>query len=214
MERVRDATTAQGKTRVFHAPSMPTGDPLSSPSSSLSAPRVFLILEALAASISFAREFNADDELRLRLWDAGFMKKQQQIPPELYYQEARGLQVYINVLFRLHQRGNSLSEEVEQELEERLSAILRFVLLDYVDRVRAGKAVSLRCMDGVVCSLLDSLASLSEEHFKRHFKVLFSPITDLIQYGSPSIRAVIRRLFDTRVKQSFFDISDSPEAAN
>jgi hypothetical protein len=58
----------------------------------------------LCAQVEFARGFNGDTELRFRLRQAGFMRDKAKGAPELYYQEAHGLTIYLQALFRLYKR--------------------------------------------------------------------------------------------------------------
>jgi hypothetical protein len=60
------------------------------------------LLQLLDTSITFARSFNADGELRRRLWLAGFRESQKSVP-DLFYQEAHGLAVSVSILLRLYQ---------------------------------------------------------------------------------------------------------------
>lgn len=57
-------------------------------------------------------------------------------------------------------------------------------------------------MDGVCCTVLDGLLRMSSPQFDRHIRApvgLYASLSDLIQYGSPSIRHRIRSLFAYRL---------------
>lgn len=56
------------------------------------------LMGLLKKSFSFARKFNADKELRMRLWREGFMKQ----PPNLLKQESGSAATYISILFRMY----------------------------------------------------------------------------------------------------------------
>ena len=53
---------------------------------------------ALTRCLEFARDFNADIELRIQLWSQGFMKK----VPNLLKQAGNGIACALRVLFRLY----------------------------------------------------------------------------------------------------------------
>lgn len=58
------------------------------------------LLDAFLVSVQFAHTFNADRELRHALKREGFVDPDSGRGPDLFLQESRGLQLYINVLFR------------------------------------------------------------------------------------------------------------------
>ena len=63
------------------------------------------LLGALLDSVQFARAFNSDRELRVRLWQAGFMRERRHGPPDLFEQESHGLRLYLLILLRLYIYG-------------------------------------------------------------------------------------------------------------
>jgi hypothetical protein len=124
VEEVRRECTAHGKSVVSHAPQASEASNDEGVKKSrvhqLSTPHVFSVLRALVDSVKFARNFNADTDLRQRLWEKGFMRQQQNVAPELYYQEAHGLMVYLQILFHLyahdaqHGGATSIDDEVSR----------------------------------------------------------------------------------------------------
>lgn len=200
--RARKYSTEKGKTRVYHGPAETITAAVRR--CQLQEQHIILLLEALTRSVALARGFNADIGLRQRLLECGFMKQQQKGGPELYYQEAHGLHTYLKLLFKLYSHQTDSSDMVEA----RMLAMVRFVLNDYAERTQRDMLPVdheqwLRCMDGVVCSLLDGLQKMRDWQFRRNFPLLFPSVTSLIQCGSPSIRRVVRTLFDAKVLPMF-----------
>lgn len=69
------------------------------------------LMGLLKKSYQFAKKFNEDKNLRMRLWRQGFMKQ----PPNLLKQESGSAATYVNILFRMYhddreERRNSRAE--------------------------------------------------------------------------------------------------------
>lgn len=78
------------------------------------------LMGLLKSSYSFAKKFNNDKELRMRLWREGFMKS----PPNLLKQESGSAATYVNILVRMyHDEG----EERKKSRSETEAALIPFV---------------------------------------------------------------------------------------
>lgn len=80
------------------------------------------LMGLLKSSYSFAKKFNNNKELRMRLWREGFMKS----PPNLLKQESGSAATYVNILVRMyHDEG----EERKRSRSETEAALIPFVTL-------------------------------------------------------------------------------------
>ena len=80
------------------------------------------LMALLKASYNFAKKFNDNKELRMRLWKEGFMKQ----PPNLLKQESGSAACYINILFRMyHDEG----EERSRSRAQTESALIPYVII-------------------------------------------------------------------------------------
>lgn len=61
-------------------------------------PELLRLMGLLKKSFLFARKFNAEKDLRMRLWREGFMKQ----PPNLLKQESGSAATYISILLRMY----------------------------------------------------------------------------------------------------------------
>lgn len=78
------------------------------------------LMGLLKSSYSFAKKFNNNKDLRLRLWKEGFMKS----PPNLLKQESGSAATYVNILVRMyHDEG----EERKKSRSETEAALIPFV---------------------------------------------------------------------------------------
>ena len=66
--------------------------------SEIPSPELLRLMALLKASYSFAKRFNNDKELRMRLWREGFMKQ----PPNLLKQESGSAATYVSILVRMY----------------------------------------------------------------------------------------------------------------
>mmetsp|Transcript_22235 Transcript_22235/g.16668 ORF Transcript_22235/g.16668 Transcript_22235/m.16668 type:complete len:228 (+) Transcript_22235:1960-2643(+) len=67
----------------------------------LSLSNVNILLECLEKSYRFAKEFNQEFGLRMKLWKEGFMADLKQLP-RLTSQEKESISAYLLILFRMH----------------------------------------------------------------------------------------------------------------
>ena len=80
------------------------------------------LMALLKASYNFAKKFNDNKELRMRLWKEGFMKQ----PPNLLKQESGSAACYINILFRMyHDEG----EERRRSRAQTEAALIPYVII-------------------------------------------------------------------------------------
>lgn len=80
-------------------------------------PELLRLMGLLKKSYTFAKKFNSDKELRMRLWREGFMKQ----PPNLLKQESGSAATYVNILVRMyHDEG----EERRQSRSETEAALI------------------------------------------------------------------------------------------
>jgi hypothetical protein len=203
VDRVRRASIAEGQTRAFHGPTAQSKvegvqGAKDSENEGVTVAHMMVLLSALGHSADFSRKFNTDGPLRIGLEKAGWMLGRAGNPPELWFQEAHSLSVCLRVLFNMYAK--------DTKVEGCLVDLCRCVLNDYKGRAGQGEQAkeSLRCMDGVICALLNGLKDLTRERFLRLFPDFFPAVNDMIEFGSPSIRAVVRKLFETRFKAIFF----------
>jgi brefeldin A-inhibited guanine nucleotide-exchange protein len=70
----------------------------------------------LKKSFSFARRFNSDKELRMKLWREGFMRQ----PPNLLKQESGSASTYVSILLRMYHDDKRERRESRAAIEDAL----------------------------------------------------------------------------------------------
>lgn len=87
---------------------------------------ITILLDCLEKSYKFAKEFNQELGLRLKLWNEGFMSDLKQLPG-LTAQERESISTYLTILFRMYftpKEGQSI-EENSKKLSELSSKVLK-----------------------------------------------------------------------------------------
>jgi len=79
-------------------------------------PELLRLMGLLKTSYQFAKKFNSNKDLRMRLWREGFMKQ----PPNLLKQESGSAATYVNILFRMYHDEGEERKSSRTETEEAL----------------------------------------------------------------------------------------------
>lgn len=207
--RVRRESTLKGLTRVYtHMLEQQANEQKDGPLR-MEHWHALTILGFLLRSIAFARNFNLDAPLRQALACAGMaaVTGGTTSQPDLFYQEAHGLKLYLQSILRLYQAQHNPNvaasvetrENVEQ-IEQRLTELATFLLEEHRSLLKEANKPMLQCMDGVISTLLDGLVSIPDGQFLKYIAGFYPYLTDYIVTGSPGVRASLRNLFAVRLK--------------
>ena len=79
-------------------------------------PELLRLMAVLKKSFLFGKKFNADKELRMRLWREGFMKQ----PPNLLKQESGSAATYVSILLRMYHDEGAERKRSRSETEAAL----------------------------------------------------------------------------------------------
>ena len=74
------------------------------------------LMALLKKSFSFARKFNSDKELRMKLWREGFMRQ----PPNLLKQESGSASTYVSILLRMYHDEKPERRQSKAAIEDAL----------------------------------------------------------------------------------------------
>ena len=88
------------------------------------------LMALLKASYNFAKKFNNNKDLRMRLWREGFMKQ----PPNLLKQESGSAACYISILFRMYHDEGEERRRSRAETEAALIPYVPFQLNSLINR--------------------------------------------------------------------------------
>eukprot|EP01138_Halocafeteria_seosinensis_P008060 gb/GECG01008236.1/.p1 GENE.gb/GECG01008236.1/~~gb/GECG01008236.1/.p1 ORF type:complete len:1924 (+),score=268.60 gb/GECG01008236.1/:1-5772(+) len=192
-----------------------------------------VLLGLLEKSSEFARQFNADRDLRQALWRAGFMRfaRQNNKLPSLLRQETSSTSQLLNLLLRLlrtqpaeeAEEATTRKELAVNRLKSLASGVVwRYVKLDNDAEETRAELRSFRQDDGqsqyidrevfreaaayapIVLNLLDGILAFTNEEFDAHLSWLYDLLLDLIKCGNHEVRNVVKKIFDERVRLRLF----------
>lgn len=146
----------------------------------LTSARLLVLLDCLLRSHAFAQEFNANMDLRTRLWKAGFMKNRSK--PNLLKQETTALGCALRIMFRIYEAPNR--EDVFEDVESRIFSTVSAAFDHFLTNVPSAMR---EVWTPLMCLILRELLALSDDRFKRHAEIHYTSVTECITlaYDTP-----------------------------
>jgi brefeldin A-inhibited guanine nucleotide-exchange protein len=190
---------------------------------SLGAAQVDRLLCMLETSAAFARDFNRDRELRLSLWEAGFMRFARAAAklPSLLRQETSASKTLLRLLFALHRADAGEGEVVLARLRGAVEALVgRYEALDTVLRsahsvgrsasTESPRGVSLEPTEGevgrelsslgpLVDAMLEGVLALDDSTWTKSLHWIYPCLTTLVEVGSHDVRKQLRQVLNARI---------------
>ncbi|XP_022089529.1 brefeldin A-inhibited guanine nucleotide-exchange protein 1-like isoform X3 [Acanthaster planci] len=167
----------------------------------LSSNQLFLLMDCLMESHSFAKEFNSNNAQRELLRSAGFRGKNK---PNLSTQETASLACCLRLLFKMYSDDTRQAEwpVIEDKLLSVCQAALEyFNSLDSESHRAAWKSL--------LVLLLTKVLKMSDERFKIHASKYYSQMCEVVMFDlRPELRSIFRK-FLLRTG-SVFGITSSP----
>jgi len=139
-------------------------------------PELLRLMTLLKKSFQFAKKFNENKDLRMRLWREGFMKQ----PPNLLKQESGSAATYVSILLRMyHDEGEERKrnrDDTEQALVPLCADIIRgFTILD-----EEGQHRNIIAWRPVVVDVLEGYTNFPREGFEKYIEVFYPLGVDLL----------------------------------
>ncbi|KAI8338556.1 hypothetical protein BC941DRAFT_423211 [Chlamydoabsidia padenii] len=151
------------------------------------------LMGCLEHSFHFAKKFNLDTELRMALWQFGFMKQL----PNLLKQETSSGGCYVSVLMRMYSNLENIDDRDEhrEAIEKTLIPLCNEIFTLYMDLDHDTKPKNIAAWTPVVVSILNGLALLQDEDFTRHVPQFYLPAVELL--GQHNLLAQVRSALRT-----------------
>ncbi|KAI1371463.1 Sec7-domain-containing protein [Hypoxylon crocopeplum] len=158
-------------------------------------PELLRLMALLKKSFIFARRFNEDKDLRMRLWREGFMKQ----PPNLLKQESGSAATYIQILFRMFADTSPSRAESRPEVEKALVPLCKDVIKGYLALEEESQQRNIVAWRPVVVDVLEGYSTWPEKEFSQHIRAFYPLVVELLgKELSPDLRgallAVLRRV--------------------
>ena len=134
------------------------------------------LMALLKRSFQFARKFNEDKELRMRLWREGFMKQ----PPNLLKQESGSAATYVSILFRMFADNDEERRKSRPDIEAALVPLCKDIVNGYTALEEESQQRNIAAWRPVVVDVLEGYATFPEEAFKAHIPDFYPMAVDLL----------------------------------
>jgi brefeldin A-inhibited guanine nucleotide-exchange protein len=158
------------------------------------------LMAVLKKSYHFAKRFNANRELRGRLFREGFMKQ----PPNLLKQESGSASVYVGILFRMLHDTSASRAASRSETSNALIPLCQDILASYIDLDFETQQRNIVTWRPVVVTVLDGYTAFPSEEFERHFET-FAPLvvgllgTEISGDVQRAVQALVLRIFHEKL---------------
>lgn len=134
------------------------------------------LMALLKRSFQFARKFNEDKELRMRLWREGFMKQ----PPNLLKQESGSAATYISILFRMYADNAEERLRSRPDIEAALVPLCKDIITGYSALEEESQQRNLAAWRPVVVDVLEGFATFPPEAFTNYIPDFYPLAVDLL----------------------------------
>ncbi|PXF40791.1 Brefeldin A-inhibited guanine nucleotide-exchange protein 1 [Gracilariopsis chorda] len=163
--------------------------------------RILDLGESLSLSYLFAHNFNANIDLRFRLWRTGFMNQ----VPNLLMQETQGLTACLRLLFWMYLDPERV--EHKEETEEKVMSLCEGVLRNYINSCYESKRNAeseerreVTAFSPVISFIVLGMMQLSHDQFERQLPSLYSILLDLMDGADDNgVRTSVTNLFRARI---------------
>lgn len=146
------------------------------------------LMALLKRSFQFARRFNEDKELRMKLWREGFMKQ----PPNLLKQESGAAATYISILFRMFADESPERLGSRPDIEAALVPLCKDIITGYSSLVEESQQRNIAAWRPVVVDVLEGYATFPEHAFKSHINAFYPLSVELLTKDlAPDLRGAL-----------------------
>lgn len=156
--------------------------------------------DLLLESYKFAKSFNEDYDLRVRLWNSGVIERL----PNLLKQESMSSAVFLNIMFRLYcDKEKATEKETKRWILLSVVPICESIVNRFAgfDEVNLQKSIS--TWRPVIIEIFQGYLELDEDDFAQHAPNMFSLTLSLFERGlSHDLRKGIQ-MFLTRIGDAF-----------
>ncbi|KAF1838960.1 hypothetical protein BDW02DRAFT_515791 [Decorospora gaudefroyi] len=161
------------------------------------------LMAVLKKSYHFAKRFNANRDLRSRLFREGFMKQ----PPNLLKQESGSASVYVSILFRMYHDTSNDRAASRADTEAALIPLCEDIIASYIELDEETQQRNIVTWRPVVVTVLDGYTGLPTNDFEKNVDI-FAPLvvgllgTEMATDVQRSVQTLVMRIFETKMGTS------------
>lgn len=134
------------------------------------------LMALLKKSFLFAKRFNADKDLRMRLWREGFMKQ----PPNLLKQESGSAATYVSILFRMFADTAPERQGSKADVESALVPLCQDIIRGYLVLDEESQHRNIVAWRPVVVDVLEGYAAFPRDAFATHIQSFYPLVVELL----------------------------------
>ncbi|KLT43076.1 Sec7-domain-containing protein [Cutaneotrichosporon oleaginosum] len=155
----------------------------------------------------FARRFNANKDLRMRLWKVGFMKQL----PNLLKQESSAAATLINVLLRMYRDPRAAHQATRGGVLDRLVPLATEITRDFIAIDADAQPRNVAAWSPVVSDIVRGATDFEDDAFRTHLPTFYPLVADLLLRDSvPEMRLAVRGFF-LRAGELVLEASGTPQ---
>ncbi|KAI9805094.1 MAG: hypothetical protein M1825_000928 [Sarcosagium campestre] len=139
-------------------------------------PELLRLMALLKKSFLFARKFNGDKDLRMRLWREGFMKQ----PPNLLKQESGSAATYVAILLRMYSDEGEERKRSRGDTEAALIPLCADIVHGYNGLDEDTQQRNVIAWRPVVVDVMEGYTNFPKEGFEKHIDVFYPLAVDLL----------------------------------
>jgi brefeldin A-inhibited guanine nucleotide-exchange protein len=139
-------------------------------------PELLRLMGLLKSSFLFAKKFNNDKELRMRLWREGFMKQ----PPNLLKQESGSASTYVSILLRMYHDESEERKLNRADTEAALVPLCEDIIRSYTLLDEESQQRNIIAWRPVVVDVMEGYTNFPEEGFTKHISRFYPLVVDLL----------------------------------
>jgi brefeldin A-inhibited guanine nucleotide-exchange protein len=132
-------------------------------------PELLRLMALLKKSFLFAKKFNENKELRMRLWREGFMKQ----PPNLLKQESGSAATYVSILLRMYHDSSDERLRNRSDTEEALVPLCADIIRGFVELEEESQQRNIIAWRPVVVDVIEGYTNFPQEGFEKYVEVFY-----------------------------------------
>lgn len=139
-------------------------------------PELLRLMSLLKKSFSFAKKFNENKELRMRLWREGFMKQ----PPNLLKQESGSAATYVSILLRMYHDESEERKRNRKDTEAALVPLCADIIRGFTQLEEDSQQRNIIAWRPVVVDVMEGYTNFPREGFEKYIEVFYPLCVDIL----------------------------------
>ncbi|KAI5968383.1 SEC7 [Candida margitis] len=163
------------------------------------------LADYLNSSYSFAKSFNENYDLRVRLWNAGVIERL----PNLLKQESSSSAVYINIMFRMYCDDEKVSSEDKRAILTKLHTLCIAIVDNFLKFDETNQQRNISTWKPVIIEIYEGYVELDDEDFKKYGPSMYKLVLEILSKNLSSDMRVAIRAFLARIGVDFVKTDNS-----